>query len=81
MQRICSIYGGHLAVLEDLQDVDDLVALLQANIGTGVGGDLYFGSRLWVGLFAAQAPGYRCGEVVGISPPWWESRLQGIRAP
>ncbi|KAG2424120.1 hypothetical protein HXX76_014794 [Chlamydomonas incerta] len=59
-QRLCTLHGGHLAVLEDLQDVDDLVALLQANIGTGAGGgDLYFGARLWVGLFAAQAPGYR----------------------
>ncbi|PNW87806.1 hypothetical protein CHLRE_01g002824v5 [Chlamydomonas reinhardtii] len=55
-QRLCTLHGGHLAVLEDAQDVADLTALLATNLG--VASELA-GQAVWVGLYMAQDPIFR----------------------
>ncbi|KAG2487947.1 hypothetical protein HYH03_013526 [Edaphochlamys debaryana] len=54
-QRVCTLNGGHLAVLESAQDIRDLVNLIQSV------GNMRFpvGMGLWLGLFLAQSPQYR----------------------
>lgn len=63
-QRLCTLHGGHLAVLEDAQDVADLTALLATNLG--VASELA-GQAVWVGLYMAQDPIFRCAHVEGCA--------------
>ncbi|KAG2489768.1 hypothetical protein HYH03_011719 [Edaphochlamys debaryana] len=54
-QRVCTLHGGHLATLEDPEDVADLAALLQRNLDPGE----LDNQAIWIGLHRAQAPTYR----------------------
>ncbi|KAG2440758.1 hypothetical protein HXX76_003615 [Chlamydomonas incerta] len=54
-QRICTLHGGHLAILEDDSDVREVLLAMQAS-------DLGYESQgltLWVGLHLAQMSLYR----------------------
>lgn len=56
-QRVCTLHGGHLAILRSADELTELAARLAASLpaaATAMAGPFY-----WVGLLGTQRPAYR----------------------